>query len=280
MVKTVRQFIRSAGLVHVVAPVVELLEKWSLARYGRIERRATTAGSVELRGTAGGPIGMGPPPHYADMAQRPNEHATLAVCMNVFAPLAARGVAWDVGANVGFYTALLAKACGPESRVYAFEPVRDTYDDLRRNLDVAGTTNTTTLCVALGDYDGDASMVVNPSDSTVSAISRVGSLETDIGSVAVDVRAARGDSLVQAGECPVPTVVKVDVEGHELNVIRGMANVLSQPTCRAVLCEIHFTMLESQGERTPDSTLRSLLAAAGFDSIKMISRSHLLALKR
>jgi len=52
-----------------------------------------------------------------------------------------------------------------------------------------------------------------------------------------------GDELSEAEHLKSPTVVKVDVEGHEYAVLRGLQHSLSRVDCRLLCCEIHPTLL-------------------------------------
>ncbi len=88
----------------------------------------------------------------------------------------------------------------------------------------------------------------------------------------------RGDSL--EAEIIRPTVVKIDVEGAELDVIQGMALALSRPECRAVFCEVHFSILEQNGSSLAPIEIQSLLRQYGFDRIAWVDASHLVAEKR
>ncbi len=53
------------------------------------------------------------------------------------------------------------------------------------------------------------------------------------------VEVLRGDDFLDANSLRFPTVVKIDVEGHEYQVLYGLARTLSRPECRLLICEIH-----------------------------------------
>jgi hypothetical protein len=69
------------------------------------------------------------------------------------------------------------------------------------------------------------------------------------------VAVATGDDLVAQGVIPVPTVMKIDVEGHEHQVLEGMKRILSSVTLRTVV----FEDSPDDGTRT-----KALLREAGF----------------
>lgn len=129
----------------------------------------------------------------------------------------------DVGANFGLYTRRLARL---SSRVYAFEPSKPVADILRRT----SARNVTIHETALSDRDGEAELRTPLGD--VRPAYGLSSLEPDAvagRNVTVStVRLARLDSIVQDNV----SFVKVDVEGHELNVLQGARGLIEH--CRPV----------------------------------------------
>jgi len=208
------------------------------------------------------------------MAVSRHELPTLVACLNVFAPVVRNGVVWDVGGNAGFYSALLGKIAGEHGRVFTFEPVPATFGRMCANLEMAAIPNVTPKNLALSDCEGTLQISIDPADDTVS------SLEIGIpGGETMAVRVSSGDELVASGECQPPSMLKIDVEGHELRALAGMKNLLARPECRAVLCEIHFSILAAAGERKAGARAIKVFSDAGFDTITFISRSHLIATK-
>jgi len=122
----------------------------------------------------------------------------------------------DAGANIGFFTLVLARAVGPAGTVVAFEPAPDTFDRLLRNLDLNGCTQVRALAVALGAAAGEASLV---RDSP----SRSGDSRITAGGGGVRVPVTRLDEAIGDGR---PRLLKIDVEGQELEVLRGAAGTL------------------------------------------------------
>jgi hypothetical protein len=66
--------------------------------------------------------------------------------------------AFDVGANIGYFTSLLARRVGPKGRVLAFEPHPETLRLLRRNVSQFTDRNVQVENVALSDVDGEGSL--------------------------------------------------------------------------------------------------------------------------
>lgn len=123
-----------------------------------------------------------------------------------------RGVVWDIGAHAGLYS-MIAAARGAD--VYAFEPLAENRRWMERNLQVNGLhVRVAILPYALGDRAGTAHFQPDPTGME-------GRL-TSIGELAVEVR--RGAEL----ELPPPQVLKIDVEGAEAAVLRGLLPILRE----------------------------------------------------
>ncbi len=140
-------------------------------------------------------------------------------------------VCFDVGANVGFLTLLCARLVGPGGRVVAFEPLPAAAAALRANLARNGFANVEVREEAAGERSGSAWLAVGADTALSRMVARQGP-----GTIAVPVVAI--DDLVRSGAVPAPQVVKIDVEGAEVEVIRGMRDVLRRYG-PVVLCEMH-----------------------------------------
>jgi FkbM family methyltransferase len=273
MIDHIRSIIRKAGLTSFVSPILARIEDWQLGQYGRLTQKRVSATSSEITSCHGKSFRLGPPTHFAQMMLSRHELPTLVACVNVFEPMLKGGVAWDVGGNAGFYAALLSKIAGEKGHVYAFEPVSSTYDTMCSNLNEANSENISAMNLGLSDCDGDLPISFDPASDTTS------SLENTNNANCINVRVATGNTLVSSGICNSPNIIKMDIEGHELKALNGMKNVLANPECRALLCEVHFSILAAGGENHARSKAKKLLHDAGFDRITFISRSHLMATK-
>jgi hypothetical protein len=88
------------------------------------------------------------------------------------------------------------------------------------------------------------------------------------------VEVVRGDDLAELRQ---PAVVKIDVEGYEMEVIRGMSRVLGG--VRALFVEIHFQVLEERGMRQGPAALVKHLKRLGFSRIEWPDASHIAAFR-
>jgi len=188
-------------------------------------------------------------------------------------------VVFDVGANLGFYTVLLAKAVGPIGTVVAFEPELGVLERMKENAEINGVANIRGFNVALGETEATVPLEVDSRLGSGLHIMAGGDHSVRAGFATRDVRQVRGDAYVAAQALPVPALIKVDVEGMEREVLRGLARTLADSRCRLVLCEIHFGLLDRMGKPTASKDIEGLLSHSGFNRIEWPDRSHILALK-
>lgn len=156
----------------------------------------------------------------------------------------------DVGANLGSYTVLAAGAVG--ARVIAVEPVPRSFVGLQANValnDIAARVQ----CRQVGLSAAPGSLRFSVDRGSANAV--VGAGEAG---PALDVEVMRLDDLV-GDDCPL--LVKIDVEGHELPVLRGSTRVLADPRLRALIVETDDQRGAPPGD---DAALRSQLEARGF----------------
>lgn len=127
----------------------------------------------------------------------------------------------DVGANLGYFTLLLADLTGPEGKVLSFEPNRALADRARSSVEVNGFTPFTTVhdC-ALGGAEGRATIDIiahQPGGGRTQ--------DHDGEDIAGTVPVRRLDSFPEALDAEF---IKIDVEGYEQQVWRGMTGILAR----------------------------------------------------
>ncbi len=136
-----------------------------------------------------------------------------------FAP--AGGVAIDVGANLGEWAVPLAKAVGPQGRLLAIEANPPIANALAATLRINRLTHASVLALALSDQDGSGTLSVDPAHTGLSRLSAA-----DANGIAVPLR--RLDDIVVEQGLSRLDLVKIDVEGHERQVLAGAAETLSR----------------------------------------------------
>jgi FkbM family methyltransferase len=160
---------------------------------------------------------------------------------NLLAGLDLKGkVAYDVGANVGLYTLYFGREVGPEGAVIAFEPVPGTYSKLKTNVAINGMVNVHALNLGVAAGSGETEMAVTGDTGRATMQAKIGQEAlAHSGASTVKVRVDSLDNQVAAG-LPAPDFVKIDVEGMEYDVLKGMTNVI-RAYRPELLIEIHRT---------------------------------------
>lgn len=192
----------------------------------------------------------------ADYTQGTNE---LPVQEAMAARLRPGGVFYDVGSNIGFFAMIAARLVGPGGKSYAFEPVPANAACIRANAGRNKLANLVVLEVAVGSQSGTAPLLLtrHPGGATLSTADAPGDATT-----AIEVPVASLDALVEERRVEPPTVVKIDVEGLELEVLAGMAHILEvhRPTVIFELDDARPEGLAQKGE-----VLRDAFDRRGYD---------------
>jgi FkbM family methyltransferase len=168
-------------------------------------------------------------------------------------------LAVDVGANIGHMTSNMAITAGPNGKVIAIEPHPSIFSELQYNI-ASWKQNTHAAPVvahnlALSDYTGLAQLVV-PSDFDENrGISHLsgGDAERNLQEVYHEVRVSTLDAVLGAGL--QISFLKIDVEGHELQVLRGARRLMERGSIRDILFE---------EKRTPPTPVTELLEDSGY----------------
>jgi FkbM family methyltransferase len=175
-------------------------------------------------------------------------------------------MAVDVGANIGIYSMVMGKLVGKTGKVHSFEPAESSFQILLHHRALNGLDDIIEAHQLLvGDRPGDQAFV----EDGIKGTNRVGGSRFD-GPEAKTIRRETitlDDYLSQHGS--LPRLIKVDVEGYELDVLRGAENTIKASGC-FILCELHPGHWEQVGYGWDD--VRSLAEMIGYE-IRTISGS-------
>lgn len=146
-------------------------------------------------------------------------------------------VFYDIGANVGCFSCIMGRE-GAE--VMAFEPDSPTAQELRENLQ-KNDVDAEILEYAASDQDGEAELTKKKgSDGTKKLVDESSESES------VSVRRRKLDNT----ELPEPDIVKIDTEGHEIEVLEGMERILAE--------EEPVLYIEAHGDREKSAVMDKL----------------------
>lgn len=166
----------------------------------------------------------------------------------------------DVGANIGYYSVLLAQLAGPGGQVLALEPDPANFALLQRNVQLNGCGTVTALALALSDTPGSAALFPCEFNTGMHRLYPSVCCTPD----SLSVTAARGDDLLREALQGSPVdFIKMDIEGHELHALHGLRHTLhTHGHNLALLVEFSPLALLEAGSNPAD--LLHLLAGAGL----------------
>jgi FkbM family methyltransferase len=158
----------------------------------------------------------------------------------------------DLGANVGLYSVLLSRLCGPTGRVWSFEPVPETYERLLETLALNRCKNVTAVPIAISDESSVVKM--NLFDPQFAEWNTLGNPSMPLKwgkraspSRSVEVNSRTLDRFCDEEEIARVHFMKVDVEGFELAVFRGARKLLQEGRINHICFEISKGPLKGAG---------------------------------
>jgi FkbM family methyltransferase len=213
---------RAALVVAVITPMsqipVEYLLLISMAGVGSISKE------LILRLLPQDALHIAKKIHYARVLSSVSERDELDFKVVRFLVSEGQSVA-DIGANFGMYTKYLSDLVGASGHVYSVEPLPSTFDLLRSNVKKLKLSNVELTNCAISSSDGSVSMEVPKYKSGGENFyeARVVTRTDDRSLRRVDVSCSTVDSLFSG--LPI-SFIKCDVEGHELNCVKGAARTI------------------------------------------------------
>jgi FkbM family methyltransferase len=170
----------------------------------------------------------------------------------------------DVGANTGYYSLLASRRVGNGGRVVAIEASPRTFMELNNNLNLNRVNNVRALNVAVSDHAGTVALYGGPSSHRgLTTLNPHQGLPFEC-----EVPAAPLADLLRPEEIQGARLIKIDIEGAELEVARGMAPLLAQGRADLeILLETHPFHLAKLGKQADD--LLQIFQEAGFHGYRI-----------
>ena len=161
----------------------------------------------------------------------------------------------DVGANLGYYTALAARAVGPNGRVLAVEPDPDSFGYLEQTIAANAVGNVEAFPVAASDAPAILPLYIstdNRGDNRLYA--------SDGERPQVEVKARPLDALLRENKIDTVDLIKIDVQGYEPKVIAGLRETITASPNLTLLTEFWPQGIDEAGEDANEflQTLREL----------------------
>lgn len=178
----------------------------------------------------------------------------------------------DVGANIGMITMLAARLVGPDGRVIAFEPNADVYRRLCAHVQKNQLENVSPNPVGLSDAPATLTLKVWAKNKGWGTFGTLSSEEQSLLTAEYQSQVCRGDERLNIST-GTPLMIKIDVEGFECRVLRGLVGTLRthRPT---VITELISGTLRRAGS-SPEE-LFEIMLAHGYQAYAMdVMRKYL-----
>ncbi len=173
----------------------------------------------------------------------------------------------DVGANIGYLSAVGASLVGPTGSVHCFEPVPRYFQRLRRLAEI--NPGYTIVANQLAAGDGERTFTMHTSKTSLGGNTMISGLnrEEDI-EERFEVRAIRLDEYIRESRLAKVALIKIDVEGFEFPVLRGLQRYLDTAAILpAIICEIAPTAYPLLGYTLSD--LRAYMEGYGYRPFRL-----------
>lgn len=139
--------------------------------------------------------------------------------------------ALDIGGNIGLQSIRMSQCVGHSGKVYAFEPLNYLQQKFKKNTALNRANNVTLFPYALSDTEGGAEFNIDPkswNQGTFSLLNNASEGERQLVTIKV------ADQMPELAALPSLSLVKIDVEGFEYPVLRGMKSLLQKHKPRII----------------------------------------------
>lgn len=148
-------------------------------------------------------------------------------------------VTYDVGANIGYFSLMLAKLSGETGQVHAFEPLPSNIERLLTNVSMNGYTERISIYpVAVTEFGTPIRFLVHTSEKMGKVAGTVGKEDNEAYQDSIEVASLSLDQFAYLQGNPLPQLVKMDIEGGEVKALPGMRRMLEEEH-PILLLELH-----------------------------------------
>lgn len=153
-------------------------------------------------------------------------------------------VIFDVGANIGYYTLQFAKKT--DGKVYAFEPMDYQYKTLLKNIKINQLNNVYPVKKIVSDHAGKQRIYFSGMDNTAASSLVVKTDQHE------DVSSITLDQYCRMNHIQSIDLLKIDVEGYEMNVLKGLSTMLKSKRVKHIFLEIVEQHLQKAGNSSEE----------------------------
>ena len=142
-------------------------------------------------------------------------------------------VVLDIGANIGYYTLLMADMVGTDGKVFAFEPEPYNFELLRKNIEINVCKNVILERKAISNYNKKSNLYLSKDNTGMHRLN-----ESKYCEKYIEVNVIKLDDYFYNNELINKIkFIKIDVEGSELDVLQGMESILENNNQITILLE-------------------------------------------
>jgi FkbM family methyltransferase len=145
----------------------------------------------------------------------------------------------DVGAHIGRYSIMASKRIGSSDRVIAIEAHPDTFELLKKNIKLNALHNVTTINSVVTSQKGKVKLYLPGQDSGFTVYNTIMINRAKPTENFLEVEANTLDNILDENNIQRVNYLKIDVEGAELEVLKGAVNTLSSNKDLTLLIEVH-----------------------------------------
>lgn len=137
----------------------------------------------------------------------------------------------DIGANIGYYALQEARLVGDNGKVYAIEPVPENVELLKKNIELNNYSNIEVFQLAVGGVNKTDYVYISNCRNTASMIKTRASIDK------VPIEVTTLDKFLK--NKPQPNLIRMDVEGYEVEIVKGMRRLLESNNPLKLIVELH-----------------------------------------
>jgi len=149
----------------------------------------------------------------------------------------------DIGAQIGYYTIIFGTRTGINGKVFAFEPEKENYNLLKKNVETNNLSNVTLINKAVSESSGKRELFIEQDNKGHHSFAKSNNCQEK-----VVVETDTLDSILANYNSLIIDIIKIDIEGAEPIALRGMRETITRSPHMIIFTEIYPVMMKNLGE--------------------------------